>query len=245
MTTYAGMGAETMVMLELARRASGDTEGSSITTNRIGLLCNTVDITTNKLSAPIPVPFSGMASGESKTIALDFGIASKTVSLSGIIMPQEIRKQKGTGAEVTVKLTAHEIAQLLHSYVDSSFVHEDQNISKLIMLIPSRADNNFEYRKTSNDTGHIDVTKTTPLNDLPLIPFHFANRSYDVTSWSYGHTKKTFDYFKTTTDEIEGLRGFVSTFSTDIAGADTPHIGFSMTFIQSSTLVSDFINTTF
>ena len=113
------------------------------------------------------------------------------------------------------------------------------------MLIPSRADNNFEYRTREKGTAEIDVSEHTPLNDLPLIPFHFANRSYDVTSWSFGHTKKTFDDFRTTTDEIEGLRGFVSTFSTDIAGADTPHIGFSMTFIQSSTLVSDFINTTF
>ena len=34
-----------------------------------------------------------------------------------------------------VKLTGAEIAQLIHSYVDSSALHEDQNISKLIIFL--------------------------------------------------------------------------------------------------------------
>ncbi len=232
MTTYAGMGAETMVMLELARRSSGDTEGGTITTNRIGLLCNTVDITTNKLSAPIPVPFSGMASGESKTIALDFGIASKTVNLSGIIMPQEIRKQKGTGAEVTVKLTAHEIAQLLHSYVDSSFLHEDQNLSKLIVLIPSKADTDFVERSgTANQSD----------SQLPLIPFTWANRDYDVPKYSFGNTPFP-DVFAQTGDEIEGITGFVDNLTTNLVGTDYPAIQFNLNFTSASTGMSDFIN---
>lgn len=237
------------VMIELSRRASAEnpSENNSITTNRISLLCESVSVSTSKNAFPFDIPFSGIISGESATMVMDLGAARKEVQLSGKIHEQEITKFKGGDAtsSKTISLTSYEIAQLLHSYVDSSFVHEDQNISKLIMLIPSRADNDFEYRSVANDTASINVSASTPLNELPLIPFHFANRSYDVTSWSYGHTKKTFDYFKTTTDEIEGLRGFVSSFSTDIAGADTPEISFSMTFIQSSTLVSDFINTTF
>ena len=237
------------VMIELSRRASAEnpSEANTIHTNRISLLCDSVSVSTSKNAFPFDIPFSGIISGESATMVMDLGAARKEVQLQGTIHEQEITKFKGgdeTSAK-TVSLTSYEIAQLLHSYVDSSFVHEDQNISKLILLIPSRADNNFEYRTREKGTAEIDVSEHTPLNDLPLIPFHFANRSYDVTSWSFGHTKKTFDDFRTTTDEIEGLRGFVSTFSTDIAGADTPHIGFSMTFIQSSTLVSDFINTTF
>ena len=237
------------VMIELSRRSSAEppADTNTISTNRISLNCESISISTSKSAFPIDIPFSGVISGESATMVMDLGAARKEVTLNGTIHEQEITKFKGGEAtsSKTVSLTSYEIAQLLHSYVDSSFVHEDQNLSKLILLIPSRADNNFDYRSIANETASIDVNKETPLEDLPLIPFHFANRSYDVTSWSFGHTKKTFDYFKNTTDEIEGLRGFVSTFSTDIAGATTPHIGFSMTFIQSSTLVSDFINTTF
>ena len=235
------------VMIELSRRASVEDTGHSIGTNRISLMCETIGISTSKNAFPFDIPFSGVISGESASMVMDLGSARKEITLTGKIYEQEITKHRGgdeTGA-VTVKLTSYEIAQMLHSYVDSSFVHEDQNISKLIILMPSRADNNYEYRNTTNETGHINVTTDTPLEDLPLIPFHFANRSYDVTSWSYGHTKKTFDYFKNTDDEIQGIRGFVSSFSTDIAGAETPHIGFNMTFIQSTTLVSDLINTTF
>jgi hypothetical protein len=232
MTTYGGMGAETIVMLELARRASGDTTGGSITTNRIGLLCNTIDVSTNKQSIPFPVPFSGLAAGESKTIALDFGTAQKTLSITGILMPQQIVKQKGTGESITIDLTAHEVAQLLHSYVDSSFLHEDQNLSKLIVLIPSKANTDFEAR--SGTTGKSD-------SELPLIPFTWANRDYDVPKYSFGNTPFP-DVFASTTDEIEGITGFIDTFTTNLVGTDYPSIPFNLTFTHASTGVSDFIN---
>ena len=237
------------VMIELSRRASADSPSTAntIATNRIALSCETVSINTSKNAYPIDIPFSGVIAGESSSMVMDLGSARKEITLSGVIYEQEITKFKGgdSASPKKVKLTSYEIAQLIHSYVDSSFIHEDQNISKLILLIPSRADNNFEYRSSTADppTASQVITADTPLEDLPLIPFHFANRSYDVSSWSYGHTTKTFDYFQNTADEIEDIRGFVQNFSTELSGADSPHIQFSLTFIQSSTLVSDFINT--
>lgn len=237
------------VMLELGRRASAESpsNANTISTNRISLLCESISVSTTKSAFPIDIPFSGVIAGESSTIVMDLGAARKQITISGIIYEQSVTKFKGGQDETpkTVKLTSYEVAQLIHSYVDSSFVHEDQNISKLIMLIPSRADNNFDYRNTTNETANSDINANTPLEDLPLIPFHFANRTYDVKAFSYGQTKGTFDYLQNTNDEIEGVRGFISDFSTDIAGAETPNIKFSMTFIQSSTVVSDFINTTF
>jgi len=239
------------VMLELSRRATAESPSdiNTIATNRISLLCESITISTDKSAFPIDIPFSGVIAGESSTVVMDMGAARKQITLNGIIYEQEIVKFKGGQDETpkTVKLTSYEIAQLIHSYVDSSFIHEDQNISKLIMLIPSRADNNFDYRSSASDppTANSVIDADTPLEDLPLIPFHFANRTYDVKSFSYGQTKGTFDYLQNTNDEIEGVRGFISDFSTDIAGAETPNIKFSMTFIQSSTVVSDFINTTF
>lgn len=239
------------VMLELSRRATAESPSdvNTIATNRISLLCESITISTDKSAFPIDIPFSGVIAGESSTVVMDMGAARKQITLNGIIYEQEIVKFKGGQDETpkTIKLTSYEIAQLIHSYVDSSFIHQDQNISKLIMLIPSRADNNFDYRSSASDppTANSVINADTPLEDLPLIPFHFANRTYDVKSFSYGQTKGTFDYLQNTNDEIEGIRGFINQFSTDIAGAESPHISFNMTFIQSSTVVSDFINTTF
>ena len=233
------LGGNHFVMLELARRASAKkpAELDNIETNRISLLCESVSINTTKTAFPMDLPFSGVISGESSTMVMDLGAARKDISLTGKIHDQTITKFSGEGEPKQVHMTSYEIAQLLHSYVDSSFVHEDQNLNKLILLMPSRVDENFEYRD--------GVNSNTPIEDCPLIPFHFANRTYDVPSWSYGHTKKTFDAFTDTSKNIPGIRGMVSTFSCDFAGPETPTINFNLTFIQTSTVVSDFINTTF
>ena len=230
MVSYNDVGSTNYVMLELARRASTDTLGETIAENRIGLLCQTVDITTNKQSLSFPVPFSGILSGESKTIAIDLGLATKTVSLTGLIVDQIITKNDSKGAR-SVKLTAWEIAQLLHSYVDSSFLHEDQNLSKLIILIPSRADSNFESR----DLDEVDLT------ELPLTPFTWANRPYDVPKLSIGASEFPID-FTNITMELEGITGYIDTFSTSFSGTEVPQVTFNLSFQQASTGASDFIN---
>ena len=241
MVTYSSgdLAGQHFVMLELARRAAAKKEDEldDIETNRISLLCESVSISTTKTAFPMDIPFSGIVSGESATMVMDLGSARKDITLTGKIHDQTISKFSGDGEPKRVNMTSYEIAQLLHSYVDSSFVHEDQNLNKLIILMPSRVDDNFEYRS--------GVNENTPIEDLPLIPFHFANRSYDVPSWSWGHTEKTFDAFTDTSKNIPGIRGMVSTFSCDFSGPETPLIGFNLTFIQSSVAVSDFINTSF
>jgi hypothetical protein len=227
----------TYVMLELARRKNHPMEsGATIHTNRIGLYCESINISTAKTTMPFEVPFSGLISGESTTMVMDAGMARKSISLQGIIVDQTIHKRSGSGAIKEAKMTSYEIAQLLHSYVDSSFLQEDQNPSKLIILIPSRVDDNFDIR-----TGH----ENTPHDSLPLIPFNFANRKYDVPDWSVGETKGTFDAVTAAGQEIEGIQGFITDVGTDLAGASAPVISFNMTFIQASTALSDFINTTF
>ena len=235
MVDYGEVDSLNYVMLELARRASTDTPGESIAENRIGLLCQTVDITTNKQSLSFPVPFSGIISGESKTIALDLGLATKTVSLTGTILDQTITKNDSNGVLTPVKLTAYEIAQLLHSYVDSSFLHEDQNLSKLIILIPSRADKNFNQRTSPSNSATADLT------ELPLTPFTWANRPYDVPSLSIGESEYPLD-FVAVEDEIDGITGYIDNFSTSFSGTEVPQITFNMSFQQASSAASDFIN---
>jgi hypothetical protein len=235
MVDYSEVNSLNYVMLELARRASTDTPGESIAENRIGLLCQTVDITTNKQSLSFPVPFSGIISGESKTIAMDLGLATKTVSLTGTILDQFITKNDSKGVLEQVKLSAYEIAQLLHSYVDSSFLHEDQNLSKLIILIPSRADKNFVQRTSPSNSATADLT------ELPLTPFTWANRPYDVPSLSIGESEYPLD-FDAVGDELDGITGYIDTFSTSFSGTEVPQITFNMSFQQASSAASDFIN---
>ena len=145
-STFSNTGYNNYVLLELARRASGDTTGSSFTTNRIGLLANTLDISTNKQTLAFPVPFSGIVSGESKTIGIDLGLATKTITISGIILDQYIVKDNSR-TPINVKMSAHEIAQLIHSYVDSSRFQKHQNMDELILLMPSRVDKNYQYHE--------------------------------------------------------------------------------------------------
>tara|TARA_B100000287_G_scaffold84623_1_gene77268 strand:+ start:212 stop:934 length:723 start_codon:yes stop_codon:yes gene_type:complete len=240
MVDFADIRAEgaTFVMLELARRKVHpiDDASNTIHTNRIGLYCETINIQTAKTTMPFEVPFSGLISGESTTMVMDAGMARKTVQLSGFLTDQTIHKRSGSGAVKQAKMTSYEVAQLLHSYVDSSFLQQDQNPSKLIILMPSRVDDNFDVR-----TGH----ENTPHDELPLIPFNFANRIYDVPDWSIGETKGTFDAITSASQEIKGIEGFITDVGTDLSGASIPTINFNLSFVQASTAVSDFINTTF
>ena len=68
-SNYEG-GYQNFVMLELGRRASGDTINTGFSTNRIGLLANELSISTNKQSLAIPIPFSGIYQEKHKQLLL-------------------------------------------------------------------------------------------------------------------------------------------------------------------------------
>ena len=184
-------------------------------------------------------------------------MASKTVTMAGVILDQRITKKSKHGAKVeNVRMTAHEIAQLLHSYIDSSFLHEDQNLSKLIILMPSRVDTNFEYRNSTHENA-----ETT---ELPLIPFTWANRNYDIPQTStgfklsFGATDFPDEILKsvtvtddddndvtTTETEIPGITGYLNNFDCSFNGQETPAVTFNLSFTSASTAISDFINSAF
>jgi len=227
-----GYSGHQFVMLELARRSASGVDNSDFPTNRIGLLASQIGITTNKQSLTFPIPFSGVVRGESTTLSLDMGMASKTIQVDGIILEQTISKLNAEGELKSVTLTSYEIAQLLHSYVDASFLQEDQNISKLIILYPSKVDKNFVPREGIEGKS---------LEELPLISFSWANRNYDVPSFTYLETAFP-DSLVASTDEIKGVTGFIDNFTTTFVGTESPQITFNMTFTQASTVISDFMN---
>ena len=137
-----------------------------------------------------PTPAVGIATGESVSLGLDLGMATKSISLSGIITEQNITKQfspndlpenevdptdsnntytDADGKRCTVFMTAQEVAQLIHSYVDSSFMQPNQNLNKLNILIPSRVGPNWTYHDESETSLNEIYLTSQKVDDCTLL----------------------------------------------------------------------------
>ena len=211
--------------------ASNDASNSDY--NRIWLQAETVGITTGKTVMAMPIPFSGLATGESTSLALDLGMASKTFNISGTLVEQEIKKKfkdnvttadSGVAGGVTRKMTAQEIAQLLHSYVDSSFLQDQQNMNELIIVYPSYVDKNWEY--------HSGLSASSELADAKMMPFNYGVRDGGTTRGLDARGSAGGSDFPTPIDtdtgEINGVKGFIRTFTTTYEGS--PFVSFTMDF---------------
>lgn len=184
-------------------------EGDGSTTNTIPLRAVSVTISTQKNIPSFPIPLSGAITGESLTAALDLGMATKNISINGFIVDGTITRH-GTAFE----MTAQEIAQLIHSSVDSTGLADHQAITELVILIPSKVDETYTQHATTvdipwsfrarGDSGLLDNT------DVP-VALKFPVRA-DASAGKHA-----------------GLTGFVRSFGTPLE-ADTVEISFSMEF---------------
>ena len=234
------------VFLELARRAQVD-DGTARAVNRIPLFVREIQVNTQKTVPTIPIPFAAVATGASETLAFDMGISTKTLSLSGVLLDQTISKDtQETGSSRKDRiLSCFELAQLIHSYVDSSQAQEDQTLNKLIILIPSRVDTNFDY--------HDATTETKDLDQLPLIPFTFDNRRYDERfkrqiNQQIENLTGTSDLINLSPtsaftdisdlDEIPGMSGFIQSFDTTFSGEQPNSVEFNLNF-EVATVIAD------
>jgi len=211
------------VFLELARRNDVGTG----TMNRIALNALSVTINTNKTIPNVPVPLAGAITGESVNLAFDMGIASKTISVSGVLLEQQLKKTKTEVSDaVTVTFTPFELAQLIHAYVDSSSFQDDQNINKLIILIPSKVDNNFTARSEVN------------------IPFTFKNRVYDNSFTAFTDVPvEAFEADNSIDDNsFEGITGFVRSFSTTFTGEQPNTVEFQLEFEEAKVIADNFFD---
>ncbi len=173
-------------------------------------------ISVDKQIPAFPIPLSGLATGESVTAALDLGMSSKRIGLQGIITETTIKRShtKTGGTEDTLTFTAHELAQLIASGVDSTGVAEYQAIDELVLLIPSKVDENyaqvternipltFRARGAENEKDNVKVggAQPFPANDLS-----------------------------------GGVKGFIQQFSFELS-AETTEITFSLDFVIASVL---------
>lgn len=226
------------VFLELQRRNDGFDTGQ---TNRIPLYATELNISTNKSVMNAPIPFSGAIRGESTNLAFDIGIAQKTVSISGVILNQTIRKKKSgddtsTVASSGVEMTAFEVAQLLCSYVDASAFQDDQNLNKLIILMPSRVDHNFAYH--DGNAAHATMDES----DLPLIPFTWKNRGYDNSFTTQGDNSTYFTKYTGSEDVTVGISGFIRSFSCQFVGTEGNSVPFTMEFEEALVISDNFLD---
>tara|TARA_R110001592_G_scaffold8805_4_gene47672 strand:+ start:810 stop:1502 length:693 start_codon:yes stop_codon:yes gene_type:complete len=210
-------GYDHMVFLNFASRTDG---ASGSITNRIMLKAETVGISTTRNVAPIPIPLSGLVTGESTTMAIDLGIANKSINIGGIITEQNIVKEFD-GVTKSVVMTAPEVAQLIHASVDSSFLQKHQNLTELVILYPSRVGDDYSY--------HAGVTATSSIDELPLIPFDFSSRKLDRKTTFLAST------FPDPTDiNYKGIGGFIENFQCDFV-AGSPFLTFNFSFRQAFT----------
>ena len=212
----SGFGLDHTVFLQFSEGNNTDDGAQS---NRIMLKAESINIDTSRNVPQIPIPFSGTITGESTALSIDMGIASKRISVQGVITDQYVKKNIG-GTAVNVFLTAHEIVQLMHSAVDSSAFQKNQNFSRLFILYPSRVGDDYAYR-----TG---VTSTTPQDECPLVPFDYKSRALDASPAQIG----TFAGPTDGEDDYRGITGVVESFGTSITPGQ-PFITFNLSFTQS------------
>jgi len=192
----------------------------------IPLRANSVSISTDKTIPDFSVPFSGLTTGESTTLALDLGMSSKRVSISGFINATSLKRSHTDSESRT--FTAHEIAQLIASGVDSTGLASYQAFDELVVLIPSYVGSDYEYR------SGVNVLKPTSTSeaDTPLIPFNFRARGGDNEK-----DNKNIVFASQFPDSVTatGLKGYVRSFSVDFA-ADTVELSFSMEFVVATVI---------
>ena len=225
----------------------GSAKENDLTVNTVALKAETVSVSTTKTVPSFNVPLSGMFSGESRTVALNLGMASKTVSIQGQItdqtiirkfdeieakffdkdkLPEESNLTIGqmnpplVNNQITIDMTKEEVAQLLHSNTDGTTFQEMQNMDELIILIPSKVDSRYQYRNSDRTTN--------------LIPFTYAARGHDNTLDNSGAVVFVSDFPDSTT--AKGMTGFVRSFSCDFSGEAAGSIGFTLEFEIATTV---------
>ena len=199
-----------------------ETDSSDLTINTIPLNVTSVGVSVSKTIPAFPIPFSGIVTGESVTAALDLGMATKQIDLSGFISETTLRKTRtafdgATEDDDTARVfTAHEIAQMIASGVDSTGLQNNQSMNELVILYPSNVDEKYRDRDVdgTGSRGH-------------LIPFNFASRGAEGFGDNDGVSFRGSKFPENSTST--GMTGFIRSFSFNME-AEAVDLSFSMQF---------------
>ena len=205
--------------------------GTDLAIDTIPLKVQSVSVSVDKTVPNISIPFAGLATGESEKIALDLGMATKRLTLTGFILDTQIkRSHTETGAPATpiaLEFTAQEIAQLIASGVDATGLTRYQAFNELLVYMDSKVNENYEDRGQAADAT---VTKLGTV--ISQIPLTFAARG---NAFSKDNTNILRPTAFPTAGSTTGIKGFVSQFSYDL-NAETVEITFSMEFTIATVL---------
>jgi hypothetical protein len=206
------------VYLKIAKHS-----GSSASIDTIPLNVTSVSVSVDKQIPAFPIPLSGLATGESQTAALDLGMSSKRISLQGFINETTIRRtHKETGGTAdTLTFTPQEVAQLIASGVDSTGLAEYQAINELVILIPSKVNENYVDRGKAADAS---ITTNGTLTEN--IPLSFRARGNPNELDNIGVSSSLA--FPTTTSG--GVKGFIQQFGFELS-AESVDISFNLEFV--------------
>lgn len=191
--------------------------GTDLSLNTIPLQVTSVGISVTKTIPAFPVPLSGVALGESITAALDLGMATKNISLTGVINDTSITKTIG-GVNTTKTFTAHEVAQMIAAGVDSTGFAKNQAFSELVILMHSFVGNDYQTRSGVNTADRSTGT---------LIPLTFGSRGGADSKDNLG-VPTPFSVFPDSSTDI-GLTGFVRSFTTNFE-AEAFDLSFTLEF---------------
>ena len=191
--------------------------GTNLSINTIPLDVTSVGISVTKTIPAFPVPLSGVAAGESITAALDLGMATKGISLSGFISDTSITKTID-GVNTTLTFTAHEVAQMIAAGVDSTGFAKNQAFSELVVLMPSFVSSSYAAR------AGID---TNDRSTGTLIPLTFGSRGGSNTKDNKG-VPSPFSVFPDSSTDT-GMTGFIRSFTTNFE-AEAHDLSFSIEF---------------
>ena len=191
---------------------------NSLSVNVIPLNATSVGISVSKVVPAFPVPLSGIPAGESITLAIDAGMATKNISISGFINDTTLTKTID-GVSTTRRFTAHEIAQMIASSVDSTGIAINQAISELIVLYPSFVDSSFEHRS--------GITVNSSRDEGTNVPFNFASRG-DKNSKDNINVPAPISTYPDS-DTATGVTGYIRSFSCNLE-AEAHDISFSLEF---------------
>ena len=189
---------------------------NGVDVDTVPLKCESISVNVAREIPTIKVP-TGIPRGESTTIAIDLGMGTKSVSLSGIITNTQIkRSHTGSSPNYTaINMTAVETAQLIASGVDSSALAKYQNFNELVFLYDSNIDENYAERTS-----------------VASIPFSFSSRGGALEKDNARvPLPKDFPTSSTST----GITGYIESFDFTISAADPTTVTFNMSFRVATT----------
>jgi len=163
-------------------------ESDGLYINTIPLKAESVDFSTDKTIPSFPIP-------------------NKTINLRGVITDQTITKKHGSNSKV-LNFTAHEIAQMIASGVDSTGLAEHQAFNELVVLMPSIVDKDYNQVASRQ------------------IPFTYRSRGGSL-SLDNSRVPLPFSFPDSITDD--GVKGFIRSFGFTFSG-ETRFIEFTMDF---------------